>query len=256
MSPTEQYPIFVTCPKGLQYILENELKTLGVGQAKASPSGVSAEVDKLTIYRILLWSRIANRVILELGSKKIDQAEDVYDLAKSIDWSSHFTQESTFAVEFLGTNKIINHTSFGALKIKDAIVDQYREKTGIRPSVNKDQPNMRISAHLYRDKLTLGLDLSGESMHRRGYRQQTGLAPLKENLAAGLLILAGWHARFDASAGFLDPMCGSGTLLIEAAMIALQKAPLLDRVCWGFDAWLQHDKRAWSAIRQAALDKF
>lgn len=256
MSLSEQYPIFVTCPKGLQYILENELKALGVQRCKASPSGVSAEVDKLTMYRILLWSRLANRVILELGSKKIDQADDVYDLGMSINWSEHFSQESTFAVEFLGTNKIINHTSFGALRVKDAIVDQFRNLSGIRPSVNKDQPNIRISAHLYRDKLTLGLDLSGESMHRRGYRQQTGLAPLKENLAAGLLMLAGWHTRFDESAGFLDPMCGSGTLLIEAAMISLQKAPLLDRQNWGFDAWLQHDPRAWSALHQAAVDKF
>lgn len=256
MPLSEQYPIFVTCPKGLQYILENELKSLGVERTKATPSGVSADVDKLTMYRILLWSRIANRVILELGSKKIDQADDVYSLAKSIDWSSHFSQESTFAVEFLGTNETINHTSFGALKVKDAIVDQFREINGVRPSVNREQPDIRISAHLYRDKLTLGLDLSGESMHRRGYRQQTGLAPLKENLAAGLLILAGWHVRFDAAASFLDPMCGSGTLLIEAAMIALNKAPLLDRLNWGFDAWLQHDKRAWSVIQQAAVDKF
>ena len=251
---SEQFPVFVTCPKGLQYVLENELKGLGVNRTKATPSGVSAELDKLTIYRVLLWSRIANRVILELGSKKIEQADDVYDLAKSIDWSAHFRDDNTFVVEFLGTNKVINHTSFGGLRVKDAVVDQFREKSGVRPSVNKDQPDIRLSAHLYRDKLTLGLDLSGESMHRRGYRQQTGLAPLKENLAAGLLMLAGWHQRFEASSSFLDPMCGSGTLLIEATMIALNKAPLLDRTSWGFDAWLQHDQRAWSAIKQAALD--
>jgi 23S rRNA (guanine2445-N2)-methyltransferase / 23S rRNA (guanine2069-N7)-methyltransferase len=253
---SDQFPVFITCPKGLQYILENELKSLGAERTKASPSGVSAELDKLTIYRILMWSRIANRVILELGSKKIEQADDVYDLAASIDWSVHFTQEQTFAVEFIGTNNLINHTSFGGLRVKDAVADQFRERNGVRPSVNKDQPDIRISAHLYRDRLTLGLDLSGESMHRRGYRQQTGLAPLKENLAAGLLILAGWNARFDAAASFLDPMCGSGTLLIEAAMIALQKAPMLDRSHWGFDAWLQHDMRAWSAIKEAAKDKF
>jgi 23S rRNA (guanine2445-N2)-methyltransferase / 23S rRNA (guanine2069-N7)-methyltransferase len=256
MIQSEQFPVYVTCPKGLQYILENELQSLGVEHTRASPSGVSLSTDKTTIYRVLLWSRIANRVIFELDSKKIDTADDVYMLANSIDWSQHFTPEHTFAVEFLGANNVINHTSFGALKVKDGIVDQFRDRCGIRPSVNRDKPDIRISAHLYRDKLTLGIDLSGESMHRRGYRKQTGLAPLKENLAAGLLMLAGWHTRFAADACFVDPMCGSGTLLIEAAMISLQKAPLLDRDAWGFDAWLQHDLRAWNAIKDAAKEKF
>ena len=252
----EQFPTFVTCPKGLQYILEAELKKMGVERLKATPSGVSADVDKTMLYRILLWSRIANRVIIELGSKKIDQADDVYDLAYSIDWSEHFTEEQTFSVEFLGTNKTINHTTFGALRVKDAIVDQFRDKSGVRPNVNRDTPDIRISAHLYRDKLTLGLDLSGESLHRRGYRHLTGLAPLKENLAAGLLALSGWGARFDSNSSFVDPMCGSGTLLIEAAMIACNKAPALEREVWGFDAWLKHDKRAWSALKSAANDLY
>lgn len=253
---SDQYSTFVTCPKGLQYILEAELKKLGVTQLKATPSGVSAELDKQMLYRILLWSRIANRVIIELGTKKIDQADDVYDLAGSIDWSEHFTQENTFSVEFLGTNNVINHTSFGALRVKDAIVDQFRDKSGIRPNVNRDAPDIRISAHLYRDKLTLGIDLSGESLHRRGYRNLTGLAPLKENLAAGLLALSGWGSRFESDASFIDPMCGSGTLLIEAAMVACNKAPALDREIWGFNAWLKHDKRIWGALKSSALDIF
>jgi 23S rRNA (guanine2445-N2)-methyltransferase / 23S rRNA (guanine2069-N7)-methyltransferase len=252
----EQFPTFVTCPKGLQYVLEAELKKLGVSQLKATPSGVSAELDKSTLYRILLWSRIANRVIIELGSKKIDQADDVYDLAKSIDWSDHFSEDNTFSVEFLGTNEVINHTSFGGLRVKDAVVDQFRDKTGIRPNVDRDKPQIRISGHLYRDRLTLGLDLSGESLHRRGYRNLTGIAPLKENLAAGLLALSGWGSRFDSNASFVDPMCGSGTLLIEAAMIACNKAPALEREVWGFDAWLQHDARTWSVLKSSAIDIF
>lgn len=251
---SEHFSTFITCPKGLQYVLEAELKKLGVVQLKATPSGVSADIDKQTLYRILLWSRIANRVIIELGSKKIDQADDIYDLARSIDWSEHFTEENTFSVEFLGTNKVINHTSFGGLRVKDAVVDQFRDKSGVRPNVNRDKPDIRISAHLYQDKLTLGLDLSGESLHRRGYRNLTGLAPLKENLAAGLLVLAGWGSRFDENASFVDPMCGSGTLLIEAAMIACNKAPALERVEWGFDAWLKHDDRVWSALKSSAID--
>lgn len=252
----EQFTVFVTCPKGLQYVLEAELKKLGVSQLKATPSGVSAHLDKLSMYRVLLWSRVANRVILELGTQKIDQADDVYDLAQSIDWSAHFTAENTFSVEFLGANKIINHTSFGGLRVKDAIVDQFRDLTGVRPNVSRENPEIRISAHLYQDKLTLGLDLSGESLHRRGYRNLTGLAPLKENLAAGLLALSGWPDKFDSQASFIDPMCGSGTLLIEAAMIACNKAPALDRQVWGFDAWLQHDKRSWSALMGSAVDIF
>lgn len=251
---SENFSTFITCPKGLQYVLEAELQKLGVSRLKATPSGVSADIDKLTLYRVLLWSRIANRVIIELGSKKIDQADDIYDLAKSIDWSEHFTEENTFSVEFLGTNKVINHTSFGGLRVKDAVVDQFRDKSGVRPNVNRDKPDIRISAHLYQDKLTLGLDLSGESLHRRGYRNLTGLAPLKENLAAGLLALAGWGTRFDSDASFIDPMCGSGTLLIEAAMIACNKAPALEREEWGFDAWLKHDDRIWSALKNSAID--
>lgn len=253
---TELLAIFVPCPWGLQYVLENEMKALGAEETRATPSGVSANVDKLTIYRLLLWSRMANRVILELGVKKIDQADDVYDLAMSIDWSAHFTEQATLSVDFLGSNSIINNTAFGAVRVKDAIVDQFRDRVGVRPSVNKSQPDIRITAHLHKDRLTLGLDLSGESMHRRGYRQQTGLAPLKENLAAGLLALSGWGIRFDSSDSFIDPMCGSGTLLIEAAMIALNKAPLLDRTRWGFDAWLQHDQQAWSALKAAAENQF
>ena len=251
---SEHFSTFITCPKGLQYVLEAELQKLGVTRLKPTPSGVSADVDKPTLYRVLLWSRIANRVIVELGSKKIDQADDIYDLAKSIDWSEHFTEENTFSVEFLGTNKVINHTSFGGLRVKDAVVDQFRDKSGVRPNVNRDKPDVRISAHLYQDKLTLGLDLSGESLHRRGYRNLTGLAPLKENLAAGLLVLAGWGSRFDSTASFVDPMCGSGTLLIEAAMIACNKAPALEREEWGFNAWLKHDQRIWSALKSSAME--
>lgn len=252
----EQFSAFVTCPKGLQYVLETELKKIGLTDLKATPSGVSIQADKVSLYRILLWSRIANRVIIELGSKKIEQADDVYELARSIDWSAHFTNEATFAVEFIGTNKVINHTSFGGMRVKDAIVDQFRDNTGVRPNVNRDNPQIHISAHLYRDRLTLGLDLSGESLHKRGYRLATGLAPLKENLAAGILALSGWNDKFSLDAGFIDPMCGSGTLLIEAAMIACNKAPALDRLVWGFDAWLKHDSRMWSVLKSAAQDIF
>jgi len=261
MKQTEINSIFVTCPKGLHYVLESELKGFGASALKATPAGVSAEVDKSCLYRILLWSRVANRVILQLKEGKINQADDVYDIAMSVEWQNHFCETNTFSVAFLGTNTEINNSTYGALKVKDAIVDQFRQQTGIRPSVDKTEPQIRITARLHKDRLSLGLDLSGESLHKRAYRSATGQAPLKENLAAGLLALSGWPTKFkdessEFSSSFVDPMCGSGTLLIEAAMIATHKAPGLDRPVWGFDAWLQHDSRLWLALVSAAQDSF
>ena len=248
--------VFVTCPKGLQYVLENELQGMGAVELIATPSGVSGNVDSTTLYRILLWSKLANRVILQLDSKKIDNIDDVYDLVMKIDWSIHFSEDNTFSVDFLGTNLIVNNSTFGALKVKDAVVDQFREKTGVRPSVDKTNPDIRISARLHKDRLSVGIDLSGESLHRRGYRASTGRAPLKENLAAGLLTLAGWPEKFDQNSSFIDPMCGSGTLLIEAAMLATNKAAGLDREKWGFDAWLLHDKKLWADLMSSANTLF
>jgi len=256
MKQIEMSSIFVTCPKGLHYALEGELSVLGANSLKPTPAGVSAEVDKTCLYKILLWSRIANRVILQLKEGKINNANDVYDLALSVDWSEHFSEQETFAVDFLGTNDEINNSTFGALKVKDAIVDQFRQETGERPSVDRTNPQLRISARLSKGRVALGLDLSGESLHKRAYRSATGRAPLKENLAAGLLSLAGWPNKFSDESSFVDPMCGSGTLLIEAAMIATNKAPGLDRPVWGFDAWRKRDDRLWDALKDAAIAAF
>lgn len=256
MKQTEMYSIFVTCPKGLHYALERELNELGAAVIKATPAGVDIEANKICAYRILLWSRIANRVIIQLAKGKVDRADDVYDIALSVNWAIHFCSDKTFSVDFLGTNDVINNSTFGALKVKDAVVDQFRDNTGIRPDVSKSEPDIRISARLHKGRLSLGLDLSGESLHKRGYRTATGRAPLKENLGAGLLALSGWPDQYDADACFLDPMCGSGTLLIEAAMMACQKAPGLDREVWGFDAWLQHDLGAWQEIKAVAQSAF
>jgi len=256
MKQTEMNSIFVTCPKGLHYALERELEKLGASIIKATPAGVDIEADKIGIYRILLWSRVANRVIFQLAKGKVDRADDVYDIASSVNWGAHFSSEKTFAVDFLGTNDVINNSTFGALKVKDAVVDQFRENTGVRPSVSKAEPEIRISARLHKGRLSLGLDLSGESLHKRGYRTATGRAPLKENLGAGLLALSGWPDQYSEDACFLDPMCGSGTLLIEAAMMVCNKAPGLDREVWGFDAWHQHDSEAWNELKALAQNEF
>lgn len=256
MKQTELFSTFVTCPKGLHYALEKELESLGAASLKPTPAGVFIETDKTGLYRILLWSRIANRVVLQLAAGKVNTADDVYSIASSVNWQAHFSEDKSFAVDFSGTNEVINNSTFGALKVKDAIVDQFRENTGVRPSVNKSEPEIRVSVRLHKGRLALGLDLSGESLHKRGYRTATGRAPLKENLAAGLLSLAGWPEQFSSDACFLDPMCGSGTLLIEAAMLACHKAPNLDRDVWGFDAWCQHEPDLWSVVKNEAVKSF
>lgn len=256
MKQTEIYTVFVTCPLGLQYILAKELEALGGLSLKPTPAGVAGEVDKEALYRILLWSRIANRVILQLASAKASTGEEVYAVASSIDWLAQFAVASSFAVDFSGTNQEISNSTFGALKVKDAIVDQFRQETGERPTVNKTAPDIRISARLSKGVVSIGLDVSGESLHRRGYRSATGKAPLKENLAAGLLALCGWPDKFNEDACFVDPMCGSGTLLIEAAMILADKAPGLERTRWGFDVWRSHDANLWAGLTEQAKTRF
>ena len=256
MKPAALYNFFATCPKGLHYALEQELKRLGGTTLKPTPAGVEGEADLSCVYRMLLWSRIANRIIVQLVDAKINTADDIYALVSSIPWQEHFSVEATFAVNFLGTNDAVNNSTFGALKVKDAIVDQFRQETGSRPSVSKTTPDIRVTARLNRGRLSVGLDLSGESLHKRGYRSAAGQAPMKENLAAGLLELSGWPEQFAPEAGFIDPMCGSGTLLIEAAMSLVKKAPGLDRQHWGFDAWRKHDPVLWRTVVTAAEEAY
>lgn len=240
--------VFISCPRGLQYLLEAELKELGLAELKPLLAGVEASASLDQIYQVLLWSRIANRVFLTLAQGKIDKGDDLYALASTVRWQDHFDVDSSFSVAFAGTNKAINNTTFGALKIKDAIVDQFRDELGERPSVDKASPKIRISAKLNKGIATISIDLAGESLHKRGYRIDRGPAPLKENVAAALLRQAGWATMLKDSPYFLDPMCGSGTFCIEAAMIATNTAPGLQRPEWGFDYWKQHDARKWAAL--------
>lgn len=246
---------FISAPRGLHYALEQEIQDLGITETRAIPVGVEVVATLPDIYRILLWSRIANRVILELTRGKVSSVDEIYELCKTIDWPSHFEVDTTFAVDFHGTNAWLNNSTFGALRIKDAIVDQFRERAGQRPSVDRVAAAMRVAARLHKGYCVIGLDLSGESLHRRGYRQTAGKAPLKENLAAGLLRLAGWRESATQGECLVDPMCGSGTLLIEAAMIATQRPPNLDRDVWGFNAWLKHDAALWETHVQNAQDR-
>lgn len=246
---------FVSCPKGIEYLLADELVALGLEIDRQAPAGVWARGSLEAGYRACLWSRLANRVILQLADSSAATADDLYHSAYAIDWQEHLAPTGTFKVVFSGENREIRNTQFGAHKVKDAIVDRLRTAEGLRPSVTSSQPDVAISARLHRDRVFLGVDLSGDSLHKRGYRTEKGEAPLRENLAAALLIRGRWSYISKSCGTFLDPMCGSGTLLIEAAWMATDRAPGLDRSYWGFEGWQGHVPALWSRLCDEARDR-
>ncbi len=246
---------FATCPKGLEGLLLQELKELGCDELRETVAGVYFSTSQQGAYRVCLWSRIANKVFLPLGRFEINTADDLYDAVKALDWQQHMSPSGTLLVDFSGTSGAIRNTQFGAVRVKDALVDYFRETCGVRPTVAKKDPDLRINARLSRGHVTLSLDLCGDSLHRRGYRTQQGAAPLKENLAAALLLRSGWPEIAAGGGALIDPMCGSGTILIEAAMMALDYAPGLDRPCFGFERWLNHQNDIWLELRQEALQR-
>jgi 23S rRNA (guanine2445-N2)-methyltransferase / 23S rRNA (guanine2069-N7)-methyltransferase len=243
------FSFFATTPKALEDSLTVELRSLGITDFKATMAGVAFSGDLEAAYRVCLWSRTANRVLLLLKQFDLTSQHDLYRAVQEIDWSTHFNADESFAVTFSAKNStVINNSHFGALKVKDAIVDQMREKFGIRPNVETERPHIRVNVRLNGEKAQLSLDLSGESLHRRGYRDVTVDAPIKENLAAAILHRCGWQDLAIQGKTLLDPMCGSGTLLVEAAMIAADYAPALGRNYFGFLGWKQHDKVCWQAL--------
>lgn len=242
---SDRFELFLTCPKGLEGLLIEEAVGLGLEEAREHTSAVRGMATMETAYRLCLWSRLANRVLLVLKRFPMKDAEDLYHGVLDIEWQDHMLNDGTLAVEFSGHGSGIDNTHFGALKVKDAIVDKLRTPQGDRPSIDKLNPDLRIHLRLDRGEAILSLDLSGHSLHQRGYRLQQGAAPLKENLAAAILIRSGWP-RIAAEGGALaDPMCGVGTFLVEAAMIAADIAPNLRREQWGFTAWLGHVPALW-----------
>jgi len=245
---SNQFSFLATCPVGLGTLLVDELRQLGAQEARETPAGVFFSGTLAVAYRACLWSRLANRVLLKLSETAVASTDDVYAAARGLRWSDHMTPRTRFAVEFRGQTSYIKNTHFGALKIKDGMVDFFRDHSGQRPSVDAKRPDLRIVAQLNKGKLTLSIDLSGDSLHRRGYRLDGGKAPLKENLAAGILMRSRWAERVSNGESLIDPMCGSGTLLIEAAMIALNIAPGLRRERFGFMGWLGHRQDQWQAI--------
>ena len=225
-----------------------ELRACGATNTRELKLGVLFEGTLETAYRACLWSRTASRILMPLGNFPAATPEELYAGVASIDWTQHLAANGTLAIEFGGSSTGIKHTHFGALKTKDAIVDQLRERTGQRPSVELDRPDVRLDVRVDRERATLSLDLSGDSLHRRAYRARGVAAPLKENLAAAVLLRSGWPAIAESGGEFIDPMCGSGTLVIEAALIALDIAPGSLRSYFGFIGWRGHDRALWQQL--------
>jgi 23S rRNA (guanine2445-N2)-methyltransferase / 23S rRNA (guanine2069-N7)-methyltransferase len=249
---TDRHELILTCPKGLEGLLLEEATSLGLEEAREQTAAIRGFAGMEVAYRLCLWSRLANRVLLVIDRFPTENAETLYDGVYRIDWAEHLDAAGSLAVEFSGLGSGIDNTHFGALKVKDAIVDRLRTPTGERPSVDKLNPDLRVHLRLDRGQAVLSLDLSGHSLHQRGYRLQQGAAPLKENLAAAVLIRAGWP-RIAAEGGALtDPMCGVGTFLVEGAMMAADIAPNLRRERWGFSAWLGHVPAIWTRLHAEA----
>ena len=241
--------LFATTARGFEELLKSELTELGAQDAKVAQGGVHYWADDETLYRTLLWSRLSSRILLPIVQAKVFSDLDLYSAVVGVNWLDYFDEKVHFFVDFNGTNQEIRHTQFGAMRVKDGIVDYFERHGRARPNVDKAQPDIRIHAYLNRDDMVLSLDLSGDALHMRGYREDTGKAPLRETLAAAIVLRSGWQR----GTPLVDPMCGSGTLLIEAAQIEAQIAPQLYRLHWGFDFWQGHNQAAWEKVKEEAL---
>ncbi|WP_182057307.1 bifunctional 23S rRNA (guanine(2069)-N(7))-methyltransferase RlmK/23S rRNA (guanine(2445)-N(2))-methyltransferase RlmL [Pantoea sp. ME81] len=243
--------LFASTARGLEELLKTELDALGAQDLQVVQGGVHFRADDRVMYQSLLWSRLASRILLPLGEFGVWSDLDLYVGAQSIPWTEMFDSSTSFAIHFSGTNEVIRNSQFGALRIKDAIVDSFTRQNLERPSVDREQPGIRINAWLNKDRVSIALDLSGDALHQRGYRQQTGQAPLKETLAAAIVMRSGWQS----TTPLIDPMCGSGTLLLEAALIATDRAPGLLRTHWGFNRWKNHNQAVWQEVLAEAKER-
>jgi len=247
------YRFVASSPRGFGDLLARELRAVGAQEVRERALGVEFAGPLEVAYRACLESRVAARVFLVVADFDAPSDAQFYAALRAIDWRPHVDPARTLACDFTGKHPELTHTRFGALRLKDAICDQLRDATGARPDISTERPAVRVHAHANGPKVTVSLDLSGEGLHRRGYRTQAGEAPLRENLAAGILVRAGWEEKSRTAAEFLDPMCGSGTLVIEAAMIAADMAPNARRHYFGFLGWPGHDRATWERAKGAAL---
>ncbi|GLQ52144.1 bifunctional 23S rRNA (guanine(2069)-N(7))-methyltransferase RlmK/23S rRNA (guanine(2445)-N(2))-methyltransferase RlmL [Dyella flava] len=243
---------FATCPKGLEYLLRDELMALGGTDVHEALAGVRFSGTLETAYRACLWSRLASRILLPIAEFEAASDDALYAGVQAIDWSQHLAPHATLAVDANTAQSKISHSQFLAQRVKDAVVDQFRQHGQERPGVDTEEPDVRINLRLRRDRATVSIDLAGAPLHRRGWREQQGEAPLKENLAAAMLLRAGWPEVYAQGGALLDPMCGSGTLLIEGALMVADVAPGLRRTYYGFLGWKQHDIPLWRNLLEEA----
>src|SRR5690554_1455512 len=221
---------FVSCAKGLEYLLADELLALGCEKATATIAGVNAIGSQADAQRAVLWSRTASRVLWPLADWDCPDEHALYAGARALDWHRHLRADMTLAVDAHVSGGAITHARYAAQRTKDAVVDHFRERDGARPGVDLEAPDLRLNLVLRKGRALLSVDLGGGPLHRRGWRRAQGAAPLKENLAAGVLLRGQWPRRYAEGGALLDPMCGSGTLLIEGALIAADVAPGLQRL--------------------------
>lgn len=248
------YCFAATCSKGVEPLLADELRALGAREVRERRAVVTFEGDLLVGYGACLWSRLASRVLLTLAEFPAATGDELYAGVAAIPWEEYLASDGTLVVDVAGTTTGLTHTRFSAQRAKDAVVDRFAERVGTRPSVAFEHPDLRLNLKLAKERAVLSIDLSGDPLHERGYRTpgMQAEAPLKENLAAAVLVRAGWPQIAEAGGALVDPMCGSGTLLVEGAMIAADQAPGLLRQHWGFTGWLRHEPERWSELLDEA----
>ncbi len=246
------YQFLALTSPGIEVLLAQEISTLGGENVVQKPEGVYFSASLELGYHVCLWTRLSSRVLLKLGEGDANNKDELFKAASLINWSEIFTNKQTFAVDFVGQSEEIRNTQFGGLTIKDAIVDHFRDNDLDRPSVQKSNPDISFQARLLRNQVAIYLDFSGRGLFQRGYRENSGAAPLKENLAAAIIERSGWLK--DTSKPLLDPMCGSGTILIEAVSMAAGMAPGVNRATWGFENWLNHNVNTWERTLEKAIE--
>lgn len=253
----EMHSFFAPCARGVDRYLADELRAMRIRGVRPQRTGVSFTGTAADAYRVLMWSRLAARVLMHIAQVDAHSDKAFYEGVKKIAWEDHFGEDTTFAVYTTGTNEALRNSTYTNVRTKDAVVDRLRDVRGSRPNVNAKTPDLSINVVVWQERAKISLDLTGDALHQRGYRTpgvQT-VAPLKETLAASILAVAGWGEIAKRGGAFIDPMVGSGTLAIEAAMVAADYAPGLLHRRWGFTNWPAHDARAWERIHGEAVER-
>jgi 23S rRNA (guanine2445-N2)-methyltransferase / 23S rRNA (guanine2069-N7)-methyltransferase len=252
---TMNYLLTATCSRGIEDLVASEVRANGGTDIEIQRGAVSFQGDLACGYRCCLWTRFTSRILLRLKTFPANSPEELYDHVRSFPWDEHLTPDHTIAVDCVVNNSTITHSHYAALKVKDGVVDFFRDTTGERPSIQTDRPDFRLHLYISRNEAILSFDLAGVSLHKRGYRIHGGEAPLKETLAAAIVASSGISVNMDPGTIILDPMCGSGTLLIESALILADRAPGLERRHLGFQKWLHHDEDIWQQLLDEAITR-